>query len=65
MTIGNLKIDLKTKNPFKLGQYILRLIDLIKALQKDIKAKEKEIIVKDKENIQLRKELEEVKKNFS
>ena len=57
MRIGKLDIDLKTNNPFRLGQYVLRLIDLVKSLRNDIKTRDKEIA-------QLRKELEELKKNF-
>ncbi len=58
MASENIKIDMpKTNNPFKLSQYILKLIDVIRKLKQNIKD-----LAKVNEN--LKAENEELKKNW-
>lgn len=52
----DIKIDIpKTSNPFRLGQYILKLVDVIKELRQENKSQQRQI-----QNLQ--QEIEELKK---
>ena len=57
MSDERLNIDLKGAGPFRLGQYVLRLLDIVRGLRRENRLLSRELD-------RLKRENEDLKKNF-